>query len=1086
MTSPPGGPVTTGATPSSAGGLTVVTNLGAVGIRVNLRLRFLDPDGVARDFPAGLTVRVGTQDYQVQAQGRLTFPAPASSPPGSFTLQFPAANPRYVLCEPWTEGGSPPAAGGGSPPSYPSLADAAPDNTDRCFMLPADFGSPLAPWALVNSDWTLSDETNVTYDAAEGILQHTDQAQPIGTSGRPSVLTLDPKWLYFRFEFFDRYYGRASVGSPPGAAHGARISTPPVPLEGFRNDRAAAGTTPDTMSRWAVGDDAKTLYHCLPFIVRRTHAKVSLVDHLDGQHVGLRFKYADDRYIHSESATVRNIIAIPAGDARLNPGPERLRYYDLPKVWKSRQYYTRWTDPSAGGAFFHQPGVDTAKLGGATTRAKALSFSLDDIVLYQESGADIVPLSAFAASDRVAVFNHRFDNTVGGAGTTTHGLFKEQTNYAGMPDRFNIPQSDVTATRTPAADATAKDTYLFEYPDWTRLVVTQGNLFDVFSQRAPDIADADRVVGARAAVRHIDATAPLPGITTSTHPSVPAVATPANTPSPGRYLSGRPARVDRPTASPTFVLQPFHWQLRTEFPKAYDAANSSRIGRFDMLFLRCCDVNPRGEEVAINLHYIRTYWANDTDDAAGRQRARDIAINTANRWNGNDTINDCRAAIGSERSPPEPLKVHVVWFSQAVEQAKAHFGLTGSAGRSSRGSGYGNGDYKTSETGGDANGWFTTAHESGHENGLPDDYNERWGCASYDMLSFRHNGPPGDPYEPDGRDDQNVYGTTSGGILSASMMNVNSRLRGRYYWPSAEWVSRIVGFPCLVRFTDIETTPAATYDYKLPQHAGRSDDKTYLSWPLLNSRNATRNASPPTTSPPTPPTGAAWDKFQYDLYALGKDHFSQHALGAQVNAARGARGLAALAPAPRFDGILVIGTRLKCTFPGNAAIAAEDTNRKDLAVRIAAAVRKGLSHRWCASGTFSSQRFDNILIHFAPQIVVHNDPHAHYAAAPPAGKGWTGSKSPASLIAEYGIHFDLEARASAAAPPRASSSWDIAGRKLTVDMRPGQAADLDAQLQNEFAKFLGFDKTCANVTVADVTSIVNLLGGTSVAVAEIT
>ena len=194
-----------------------------------------------------------------------------------------------------------------------------------------------------------------------------------------------------------------------------------------------------------------------------------------------------------------------------------------------------------------------------------------------------------------------------------------------------------------------------------------------------------------------------------------------------------------------------------------------------------------------------------------------------------------------------------------------------------------------------------------------------------------------------------------------------------------------------------------------------------------------------------------------------------------MNGARGARGLAALSPAPRFDGILIIGVRLYCSFPHDPTVATEDAVREDIAVRISATVRKGLCHRWRCSGTFQSQRFENCLIHFAPQLLVHNDPNSHYASPP---KSW----APAALLTEYGKHFDLDVQVTAAR----ASRWNIVARKLTVDYRAGQYGDVELVLQQQFPRFLGFDKSCASVTDADVTNIVNLLGGTGVAVSGIT
>ncbi len=1071
----------TGAASPSSPGLPVTTTLKPGVVSVHLKLFFWEPEKAARrPFPKGVKVLVKGKPYTVGDEGYLVFPADKKFlGKWSFTLEFASAGSQYVVCEPLPASppaGSPPS---GSPPKYPLLASNPPDTGERYFLLPMD--DSHGHWQLRNSDWEMTQANNVKFDAAKGTLEHQDKKKPIGSATAPVELTLDPHWKYFAFEFFDRYYGHTGHGDK-------RVTAPPLPLAGFYNDKAASGQA-DTRSNWTV-PDGQNLVQCLPFIRRRDNSGKSLITGLDNAHLGLRFQFAESRYVYSESATSRKIEKIPGTDNRLKPGPDRLKYYDLPLAWKSRRYFTRWPGaPAPGGKFFNE--LPKAQIDDADTKAKALRFCLDDIVLFEADGANLKPLANWAASDRVAVFNHRFNDTVG-ATPTKNGVYKVADPVGDAANVYPLPFSKVDVTRSPSSGP--KNTYIFDYPDWTRLIATQGSLFDVFDWRAPDHADPERVVGARAAVRWIDATAPLSGVVTQewnwvTPPSVlvPAgvagwvTAAGPHNPVGGAKLSSAGAIEKRPVADSLFALQACHFQNCTEFPMKYDEAKTTRFGRFDMLLLRCCDVD-NGEEVATNLHYIRTYYHNlaATVGAAGAQRrwCHDISVNVSGRWNGDDALNDCRAVMVPDQSPAAPLRVQVVWFDQSLEQSRATWKLTltpaGGTGRSNRGSEDGTGETRADQQATEgASGWFTSAHESGHMNGFPDDYNERWNCASYDQISFRANGPPGDPYEPDGRQDATV--TYGGTILNGSMMNVNSRVRGRYYWPSAEWVSRIIGFPLKVKFTD--TLDSTEYEYKLPPHPKRDADRTYLSWPFIGMRNATTGAAPPATSPPS--VGVVnWDRFECYLYALGKDHYSQEGLQQLAVAARSDRGRPALATPPTFDGMLVVNVRLKCTLPGDATVGTEDTDRADLVAKIAAAVRKGMCNRWSMKGSFGSppHLFERCLINIVPLIMVENDPHGHYAA-----KGW----SPADLETEYGVHFLLEAKESAASPPVAASVWDIPNRKLNVDFRPGQAVDLGTQLEDKFPGFLGIDKTMAAVTANDIKKIVDLMGGAGVTVEEI-
>jgi hypothetical protein len=1061
------------------------------GAWVYLWLRFRDPDTQLRDFPEGLKVKVrhGTppnakvKEYTTTKTGTksglLTFPAKFPIPEGwlwqktkavwhSFTLIWddttaPAA--QFILCE------KP-----GATPKTQVLATAAdlaaasppasPPNTSgqRYFRLPAKWSLKSAEWDAPTFPGGLG-----SYDAAQGVINQNAMhigLHDIGAEDNPVQLVLLPHWRYVRFEFFDRRWGHAAHGDQ-------RIAPPPLTVQGFRKAVPANTDPSDSESNWyapATGSPPSNIVQCMPWINWFTdvdgQARAALPK-LKGSNTLLKFQTPAHTYVYSKSATERLVVQVPDGDARLDPSVERLQYYDLPEVWKSKVYYTRI---AAAGKFFKD--VTEGEVDGSVAVAQALGFSLDDLVLFRDNAGTLEPLDAWdTATDRVAVLNHRFNDTIG-ANPTHHGVYKHQ-DPAGAVDEFNLPQSNVVITRTPGD----KDVYLYDYPDWTRLTLARGNVFDVFDRRAPDVPDNDRVVGARAAVRWLDASQPFPGITTrewvDPPPSwvVPAV----HNPVPGRELSARPALIQQPAGTPLFVYQPFHFQNCTEFPCHYDPGRATRFGRCDMLLMRCCDVNAEGGELATQMHYIRSVWIGS---AGGKNFNDPVSINTSARWNGADAINNYRALLLPTQSPPSKMSVQVVWFDQAVQESRAHFRLTVGAGggRSNRGSQLGTGEYNDpGDMQSQADGWHTSAHESGHMNGLPDDYNERWNCASYDQMSYTANGPPGDPYEADGR--QDATQTFDGGIYSGSMMNVNSRIRGRYFWPSAEWVSRVLGVPFKVKFQDPQDT--VPYEYILPQHAQRDDDRTYLSWPYLGARNATRNAS----SPFLPPT-ANWDLFEYYLYPMGKDHYSQHVLAGLCRDAKGWRnpasppaGAAPASPpaALRFDGLLVIDLRLECDMPNDPTVATEDGFRENITAQMAAAVRKSMCYRWRFNGSFGSppQRFDNCLIHFAPLLLVANDPNGHYTGV--GGKGW----DVAAVRTEYGSHFNV----TVDFPAAAGVVWNAGARQLTMSCVA--YADVGAQLEDEFPKFFGLNKTMATINAADVALLVNVLGGSGVAVTEV-
>src|SRR5262249_32170632 len=222
------------------------------------------------------------------------------------------------------------------------------------------------------------------------------------------------------------------------------------------------------------------------------------------------------------------------------------------------------------------------------------------------------------------------------------------------------------------------------------------------------------------------------------------------------------------------------------------------------------------------------------------------SMNVANRWNGNEpgVSTDRAELLPRPLSPPgplPPLKVQVVWFAQSLKRDWSHFDVTlQNIDRDNRGGTTGIGasgprSY-TEDPNPLMNHWFPMAHESGHMDGMPDEYNARWWGASYDQLSFKAN-LPGDPYEPDGRDE-------TGDLAASPMMNGNKRMRNRYFWHAAEWVRRVTNVPMKVKLGN-------TYDdYWLPGHPRVDQGPTFYPWPVAHQLGAAGGAAHPVPSTP--------------------------------------------------------------------------------------------------------------------------------------------------------------------------------------------------------------------------------------------
>jgi hypothetical protein len=912
---------------------------------VYLRLRFKDAEHsvMHRFFPQNfpVIVRYGTgadaheHVANVGVNGALTFRArPVLGQPWrSFTLKFRSAQPQYFVCE---------ARGGAFQPAATLADDAGLDAAtaagQRFFM------TPLA-WSLQEADWVegtnkFATAGNGRFTPATGIIEHTQRkVADIGTLAQPVDLVVDPWWKFFRFEFFDRYYGHSD--------HTLRISIPPVRLEGFRTDPNAAGDPPDTRSNWTFGANTKQLKQCLPWFLRRT--AVAALPALTGATMGLRFKthQVHRTMIYSQDANTRTLMDMDAGNAAhaasLAPGPNRLRYYDLPRLWKSRRYYTRplpASPPAVGGDFFQN--LNAGAISAADSAATPINFSLDDVVLCDGTGGVPAFMPALTVPDRVAVFNHRFNDTL--PNSTKHGVFKLLTP---PPDPLHTPSTDIPVV----------ENYIYDYPDWTRLVTARGSLFDVFDQRTPDDADPTHAVGARAGVRWKDGTIGIagavvqspPGSPPGTGPWIPSPDAP-----PGTWMPAAPPAVLVPAAQPFFAIQPFYQQRTSvRYSALFNAGGDEQIGRHDIALLRCCDVD-NGVEVGVNLHYLRSFFdfaglaspPNLTNPGGQAQYALDFSMNVAKRWNGDEPgVNPHRAQLlpqlaasppASPPAPPPPLKIYVVWFPQSVPRRQAHFRVEiQQIDRDNRGSSRGSGasgPQSFQETPGMQH-WFPAAHESGHMDSLPDEYNERWWGASYGQLSFKQN-LPGDPFEPDGRDE-------AGDKPLSPMMNGNRNMRNRYFWHAAEWVRMMIGTPMRVKHGPWD-------NYFLPSHPWAAFGRTYYPWPIADFMDV----------------GIGRNICDIFLYRLGQERYSSQ--------------LMANGP---IDGLAVIVLRLVCDTLDDPNLANEIDNRRRILAQMAAATRQFMNNRWYATGTINlgsppqAVTFNRCALQFTTQFLVTNHPH---------------------------------------------------------------------------------------------------------------
>jgi hypothetical protein len=832
-------------------------------------------------------------------------------------------------------------------------------------------------WNLDDCDWNVDAAAAPTFRKPD--FADLPTLRTIGTPGSPCRVQLDPHWQFLKLLYFDRKLKQ-------------ELSILPAVLEGFAQASASSGD-PDTQSNWTTHPQA---CQCLPWMKRRA-ADGSVLSKPDGQ-VLLQLRCQPGTFIDSSAATAggggRKLVtknaAPPGADPGLNggentttdfdvPNAARLAFYDLPSVWKSRTYFARLSPTRAGQ--YETVAADP------TSDAAPVMFRLDDIVL---TDAALTPIAWQPNHDPK---NNRpnlrngfaiFCNTFAKSGPSSAqlsplGLFKPDT---ANNESFFSERPSVENNRN----------YIADYPQWTRVVITQGNIFDCFDKRTPD--GATGVVGARAGVRWVNSAA---------------------IGAPGTNIGQQSA-----TVQPFCTVQPFFNQAHHAW-WTNNPTLTRNTGRFDLVLLRCCDVETDGTtESAMAMSYIRLAFnfnppanpkprnpAIGPDNppefnpgavplnpaAAVATKWVDDALRTIPlRWTGPEgTHNPTAAAIVSRAGAGGPaLRAKYMFFGQSLPRGDAHFELgvfrnpppTGGGAalpvRAYMGSdvGYGTLDQGDNQS----TAFFTAAHEIGHGISLGDEYIEQVHTPGTPppngpyptpwVLSFDSN-QPGGPYQPD------EVNTAIPG--AAGMMNGNDQVRGRYFWHVAEWMRVNLNSPFDVSHNNKTYTLPAITQSNVALASPTADRFTLVNWPLRQTPGVTRAGSP----------HVRHDVF---LYKLGRDDYADVRLPGAV------QGVASPPPATvaAFDAIMTTIVRMAFSFPGGTTNAQIHTWLQ----RIDAGILSTYCFRWKAAGNAGSA-LSRVLMHFSARYRAPGyspnpltnaiTPHITVSVVASGAPGWTGA-----------------------------------------------------------------------------------------------
>lgn len=861
-----------------------------IAVRVHLKFLYKTPEGEERAFPKGfpfiLKFGDGTIEQQSITQNNGQVFLQILREKKSFSIEFKFSETNYVAV-----------------PEDDSLNDEiVPEanikekakNSFKVFKLPLE-------WNLKNSEWELKPQVsnfdNTTKEFKD--LQNLG-IENIGSEASPVHMVLNPHWQFVKFQYFDRFIKE-------------RISLLPFLLEGFSS---ASEPDPAARSNWLTADEG---CQCLPWIIQSPAQP--------NAGTTIRFRFAQNTFIEttgtSSNFSRRYVTKNPPSspDQGLNEGSSierdfnkaeanRLAFYDLPKLWKSGKYFAQLS----GG-----DGNPPAKVGKfeelvteSTTNEKPLIINLDDIIL---TDTDLNPINWVPDSkieNRIAIFCNTFSRSgPHKEDLSSEGLYKPDGRafIGGTAPKTFTGNNLGFFTQLPKDEKTRN--YISDYPDWTRLIITQGNIFDIFDKRT--VEGKGDVVGARAGVRIFD-------VFSSSNNFVPP--------------DDKRKRVPPPQKSFFCDVQPFFEQDHEVF---------GQIGRFDIIRLRCSDIDKDAvTETGTCIVYLRLFFNfNKTDDEPDDSEPHNISanaqkdwvetaiMNLLKRWNGPDkkggsspqTFNKGAAKIISADTSKMKFNSKVIWYSQQFPKSKSHFELgiykhkdAAKKIRAFMRSSTGVGVLDKIDNEPKANGFFTFAHEVGHGGSLVDEYIEQTTPTSFPFSSWLDGFDCNSPGSPFSLDEQ-------------SMMRQNKEVRSRHSWHLAELFRKLDSdnFDYKVKYDNNE--------YSLP-HLNEAPVRNFVGWMDKRAIDVERSDH---------------GKYSVFLYPLGKDEYS-------------VKVIASLTKKPGiYDGIFIVLVKMEFDFPTD-----NKNTIHDFLNNINSRVDKKFNFKFGIKNK-SGSLYQNCLLHFSPR-----------------------------------------------------------------------------------------------------------------------
>jgi outer membrane protein OmpA-like peptidoglycan-associated protein len=818
-----------------------------IAVRVHLKFIYKTPEGDERAFPKNfpffLKFGDGTNETQKIERNDGQVFLQILREKKSFTIEFKFLQPNFVAVS--SEGSS------GDEIIPESAVNEKAKNNFKVFSLPLE-------WNLKNSDWELSPAVS-NFDTTEKEFKNLDDlsVENIGSEGSPVNLKLDSHWQYVKFLYFDRWVRR-------------KLSVPSVLVEAFNNIASSSGK-PDIISNWISATESS---QCIPWILQQPKKP--------DNNILLKIRTKELTFIETagdEKNFTRKLVTQGAAALSIDPGLNvgesvninfnfanafRLRFYDLPKLWKSTKYFTQLSGGKGNPA--QKVGKFEELASEITEDEKPLIISFDDIILTDK---DLQPINwkpDTKLANRIAIFHNSFSKSGPQRDDLSSvGLYKpDGRSFAGGTSPKTFTNNNLGYfTQLPKNE---KDrNYISDYPDWTRAIITQGNIFDIFDKRTE--AGKGDVTGARAGVRVFDVFS-----------------------SAGQFVPPGDNRGRVPSFQKSFFceIQPFFEQEHEVF---------DHIGRFDIIRLRCSDVDgDRETEIGTCIVYLRLFFNfNKTSDKPPDSEPHNISLNDQKewietaimnllkRWNGPDPrggtspifFNPGPAEIISADTSKLKFNSKVIWYSQQFLEKKSHFELgiykhtdPNDQVRAFMRSSNGTGVLGENNNVPGSDGFFTFAHEVGHGGSLVDEYIEQTTPTDFPFPTWLDGfdfNSPGSPFSID----------------EDSMMRRNREIRARHSWHLAELYRQLdsKNFEYKVKHNSNE--------FILP-HMNDAPIKNFIGFPDKRDKDVERGAH---------------GKYDLFLYPLGQDEFTARVIPSLTK------------KTVVYDGIFIVMIKMEFDFP---------------------------------------------------------------------------------------------------------------------------------------------------------------------------